>query len=170
MPELVVVGRVERPHGLSGEVSVEPWTDFPERFAPGLRLLWRRGGDERDLMLAGVRPHGRRLLARFEGVADVDSARGLQGGELCVPGAEAFPAPDGFYYAFEIEGFSCEGPEGAFLGRAVGLASTAAGPMLTVETAPGKEALVPFANPIVVRVDREERRIVLDPPEGLLEL
>ncbi len=169
MPELVV-GRVARPHGLSGEVSVEPWTDFPQRFVPGLRLLWRRGAVERQLTVAEARGNGRRLLLRFEGFSSVESARALQGGELCVSEAEAFPAPEGFYYAFEIQGFTCEGPSGKFLGRATGLESTPAGPMLTIETAPGKEALVPFAHPIVARVDREERRIVLDPPDGLLEL
>ncbi len=169
MPELVV-GRIARPHGLSGEVSVEPWTDFPQRFVAGLRLVWRRDAAHQELTVAEVRGNGRRLLVRFEGVTSVESARALQGGELCISAAEAFPAPEGFYYAFEIQGFSCEEPSGKVLGRATGLESTAAGPMLTVETASGKEALVPFAHPIVVRVDRAERRIVLDPPDGLLEL
>lgn len=170
MTELLVVGRVQRPHGLSGEVSIEVATAFPDRFTPGVCLVWRRGGAERELTLAAARPNGRRLLLRFEGVADVDEARALQGGELCVPEAEAFPAPEGFYYSHEIRGFFCEDASGLPLGRAAGLEQTAAGPMLTVETGPGREALVPFVHPIVVRVDREGRRIVLDPPAGLLEL
>ena len=170
MPPLLVVGAVRRPHGLRGEVVVEVRTDFPERFAEGLRLVWRKGSAERDLVVRAVRPGSRGLLMRFEGQEDLDAARGLQGGELCVPESEAHPAPEGFFYAHEVRGFACEDSTGRPLGSAVGLEATPAGPMLTVDTGGGREALVPWTRPIVVRVDREERRIVLDPPEGLLEL
>lgn len=170
MPPLLVVGAVRRPHGLRGEVIVDVRTDFPERFAEGVRLLWRGRGAERRLVVSGVRPGARGLLMRFEGVEDVDAARALQGGELCVPEAEAHPAPEGFFYAHEVRGFSCEDETGRPLGTAADLEHTPAGPMLTVATAEGREALVPWTHPIVVRVEREARRIVLDPPEGLFEL
>lgn len=167
---MLAVGRIRKPHGLTGEVSVEVWTDFPERFAPGTSLLWRGGAPERTLSLVGARGHPDQLLLRFEGVDDVDSARALQGGELFVPIEQAHPAPEGFFYEHEIRGFSCEDAGGRVLGIASGLEGTPAGPMLSVDVGPGREALVPFVHPIVVSVDRESRRIVLDPPEGLLEL
>jgi 16S rRNA processing protein RimM len=170
MPELLVVGRVRRPHGLDGEVSVEVLTDFPERFAAGAGLLWRGNAAERAVTVRSVRPHGERLLVRFEGVEGVDAARGLQGGELCVAERDAHPAPEGFFYDHEVRGFACEDARGRRLGAASGLAATPAGPLLTVVLESGREVLVPWTHPIVVRVDREERRIVLDPPEGLLEL
>ncbi len=169
-PEFLVVGRVERPHGLTGEVSVSIRTDFPERFEPGGVLEWRRGGESRALTLSAVRRHGHRLLVVFEGVADVDGARRLAGGELGVPAGEAFPAPDGYFYEHQIRGLVCEGPSGRRLGIAVALESTPAGPLLSVEVRPGRLALVPFVDGIVVAVDRPGRRIVLDPPEGLMEL
>ncbi len=145
-------------------------TDFPERFVPGAALLWRRGAESRRLVIATVRPHAGRLLVTFEGVADLAAARALSGGDLCVARADAFPAPDGFFYDHEIEGWVCEDPRGARLGTAVGFDRTPAGALLRVETRPGVVALVPFVHPLVVEVDRGGRRIVLDPPEGLLEL
>ncbi len=145
-------------------------TDFPERFGPGVRLRWRAGAQERDVTVRSARPHGERLLLAFEGIDGVDAARTLQGGELCVPQAEAHPAPEDFYYDHAIRGFACEDAQGRPLGVASGLERTPAGPLLSVEVSPGREALVPFTHPIVVRVDRQARRIVLDPPEGLLEL
>ena len=166
---MLAVGRIRKTHGLRGEVSVDVWTDFPERFSPGAALLWR-GVPERTLLLSGVRGHPDRLILKFEGVDDVDTARALQGGELFVPVEDAHPAPEGFYYGHEVRGFSCEDAGGRVLGIAAGLEQTPAGPMLSVDVAPGREALVPFVHPIVVVVDREGRRIVLDPPEGLLEL
>src|SRR5262245_22473369 len=170
MTEHLLVGRVMRPHGLGGEVSVEVLSDFPERFAPGPSLVWPRGWDERPLTLSAVRPHGRRLLITFEGVRDAESARALAGGELAVPKDEAFPAPEGYYYSHEIRGWTCETPEGRRLGTAADLEATPAGPMLSVDTGAGRIALVPFVNAVVRSVVREARRIVLDPPEGWFEL
>lgn len=168
--DFLVVGRVERPHGLTGELSVSIATDFPERFAPGLALAWRRGSESRALRVAEVRPHGRRLLLRVEGVADADAARALAGGELCVAREDAHPAPVGYYYEHQLEGFVCEDASGRRLGEAVGLEQTAAGPLLSVATGAGRTALVPFVEGIVVRVEPDRRRIVLDPPEGLMDL
>jgi 16S rRNA processing protein RimM len=170
MPPLLVVGAVRRPHGLRGEVVVEVRTDFPERFAEGARLVWRQGGLEKPLVVRGVRPFGGGLLMRFEGIEDVDAARVLQGGDLCVPETEAHPAPPGFFYAHEVRGFSCEDESGRALGTVLDLETTPAGPMLTVDAGGGREALVPWTRPIVVRVERESRRVVLDPPEGLFDL
>lgn len=155
---------------MAGELSIEVVTDFPGRFQPGAVLRWRLGAAQKTLTIASVRPHAARLLLRFEGVADVDAARALQGGDLCVPVGDAFPAPDGFFYGHEIRDWLCEDVRGNRLGRVEGLEQTPAGAMLSVETRAGKVVLVPFAHPIVVRVDRATRRIVLDPPEGLLDL
>ena len=170
-PELLLVGRIQRAHGLSGEVSVEVLTDFPERFTAGCRLIWRREGQaSRDLTVSGARRHGDRMLVRFEGWVGVDAVRPLLGGELCVPADRAFPAPEGFFYSHEIRGFACEDPRGASLGIAAGVEGTPAGPLLSLTLPSGREALVPFVAEMVVRIDREARRVVLDLPEGLLDL
>jgi len=65
---MLLVGIVRRPHGTAGEVSVEPATDFPERFAAGARFVWRREEVERAVSVVTARPHGARILIRFEGV------------------------------------------------------------------------------------------------------
>ncbi len=170
LSETLVVARVERPHGLAGEVSASILTDFPERLTPGSVFVWKRGNEERSLTLSAVRPHGRRLLMAFEGIDGPEAARTLSGGDLCVSASDAAPAPPGFFYSHEIRGWVCEDAGGRRLGEAAGLESTPAGPLLSVETRPGKIALVPFVDGIVLEVDRARRRIVLDPPEGLLEL
>jgi 16S rRNA processing protein RimM len=167
---MLLVALVKRPHGLAGEVSVEVLTTFPERFVPGSDLEWIRGSEKRSLRLSAARPHAGRWLLRFEGVDDVEAARALAGGELAVPESDAYPAPEGSYYSHRIRGFRCEDRRRRSLGIADGLEQTAAGPLLTVTTPAGKEVLVPFVAAIVVEVDDAERRIVLDPPEGLFEL
>jgi 16S rRNA processing protein RimM len=165
----LLVGMVRRPHGLKGELSVEPLTSFPERFVPGLSLVWTRGSEERPLRINGVRPQGRNLLLTFEGVLDVDAARGLAGGELSVSKGEAFPLPEGVHYSHELAGLPCFDPKGTPLGQAVRLEQTPGGPLLEIDTPKRRGVLVPFVEGIVT-VDRGGRRIILDPPEGLLDL
>jgi 16S rRNA processing protein RimM len=169
-PELLFVGRVERLHGIAGEVSVSIRTDFPERFVPGAAFLWRNGDATRELRVTSARPHAGRMLLRFEGVGDASAARALAGGDLCIASGDARPAPPGYFYEHEILGWVCEDRSGRRLGEVTGLERAPGAPLLSVETRPGKVALVPFVHGIVVSVDREARRVVLEPPEGLLEL
>ena len=165
-----MVGIVHKPHGLAGEVSVESVTDFPERFVPGTRLIWQRGGETREVAVASCRAHAGRLLIVFEGVSGLDAARALCGGELLVAAEDAVAAPPGFYFSHEVEGFRGEDRSGRLLGIVRGLSQTAAGPMLTLLTGGGKEALVPFVEEMVLKVDRDGGKIVLELPEGLLDL
>lgn len=145
-------------------------TSFPERFTPGLALLWRRGAEKRSLKLVSVRPHAGRLLILFEGVSDVDAARALGGGDLLVPRGAAVPAPEGFFYEYEVEGWRCEDTRGGLLGTVAGLKATPAGPMLEVAAPSKKSVLVPFVEGIVVRIDRATQKIILAAPEGLFDL
>jgi 16S rRNA processing protein RimM len=167
---MLLVGVVRRPHGLVGEVSVEPLTSFPDRFRPGLQLAWQKEDELRTLRVSSVRSHGNRLLVTFEGVGSVDEARGLCGGELSVASTEAVPAPEGFYYSHELAGWRCEDRQGRLLGTVAGLEETTAGPLLEVDTPSKKGALVPFVEGILVTVDRDLRRVVIDPPDGLFDL
>lgn len=167
---MLLVGIVRRPHGIAGEVSVEPATDFPERFVPGATFAWTRAGEDRTLVIATVRPHADRLLICFDGFADADGARSLAGGELWIPEDAAAPAPEDYYYAHEVEGWRCEDMAGRELGWAVVIERPAGGPILFVDAGGVEPLAVPFVRPIVVSVDRAARRIVLDPPEGLLDL
>lgn len=167
---MLLVGIVRRPHGIAGEVSVEPATDFPERFAAGSTFAWTRNGEEKSLVVASVRPHADRLLVRFDGFDDGESARSLAGGDLWVPEEEAAPVPDDYYYSHEVEGWRCEDAAGRELGTAVVIEKTAGGAMLFLDSGGPEPVAVPFVRPIVVSVERASRRIVLDPPEGLLDL
>lgn len=167
---MLLVGIVRRPHGIAGEVSVEPATDFPERFVAGADFTWSRAGEERELAVATVRPHGGRLLVRFDGIDDAQAARSLAGGDLSIPDEAAAPVPDDYFYAHEVEGWRCEDAAGHEIGKAVEIARTSGGAMLLLDSGGAEPVPVPFVRPIVVSVDRDARRIVLDPPEGLLDL
>jgi 16S rRNA processing protein RimM len=165
----IVIGRVMRPHGLDGEVSVEILTDFPERFREGLAVrLEGPDGAARDTRIATVRPHGGRALIRFEGIASPEAAESLRSFDLSVAKDEVVSRPDGFVFHWEVEGCQALDRAGRPLGVVKELADIGGRPLLVLETPRGARD-VPFARPIVVSVDVATRRIVLDPPPGLLD-
>ncbi|HSB62760.1 MAG TPA: ribosome maturation factor RimM, partial [Thermoanaerobaculia bacterium] len=101
----VVIGRVVKPHGLSGEVVVEPMTNFPDRFFEGLKVhLSGAGGPSREGRITRVRPQRDRLLITFEGFSDVEAAEELRNAELSVSAADVAPRPPGYVYHWEVEG------------------------------------------------------------------
>ncbi len=163
------VAAIKRPHGLRGEIAVEPIGDFPERLSAGSRLTARVEGGKRELTVEGVRPHGTHLLMRFSGCNSRESVERLAGGDLYVDREEVpAPSPD-FIFDDEIGGFRCVAISGETLGQAVAFERFGAHCCLRMER-DGKSILVPFVHPIVREVSRERRLIVLDPPDGLLEI
>ena len=168
----LVVGRVVKAHGITGEVVVDVRTDDPEtRFARGTSLRARaKGGAERRLVVDSSRPHGGRLLVRLDGVADRDGADALRGTLFLVDSSELPPIedPDEFY-DHQLEGLRVRTTAGADVGTVAEVLHTAAGELLSVRTG-DREVLVPFVGAIVTSVSLADQVIEIDPPEGLLEL
>lgn len=168
----LVVGRVVKAHGVTGEVVVDVRTDDPEtRFAPGTGLRARaKGGAESRLIVASARPHGGRLLVRLDGVADRDGADALRGALFLVDSADLPPIedPDEFY-DHQLEGLRVRTTAGDEVGTVAEVLHTAAGELLSVRTEDG-EVLVPFVGAIVASVSLADQVIEIDPPEGLLDL
>jgi 16S rRNA processing protein RimM len=168
----LVVGRVVKAHGITGEVVVEIRTDDPDtRFAPGTSLRGRpRGGPESRYVVESVRDHGGRLLVRLDGVGDRNAAESLKGTVFLVDSADLPPIedPDEFY-DHQLEGLRVATTAGMTVGLVAEVLHTAAGELLSVRTEEG-EVLVPFVGAIVTSVSLADQTIEIDPPEGLLEL
>jgi 16S rRNA processing protein RimM len=174
----LVVGRVAKAHGVTGEITVDVRTDDPEgRFAPGIRLRGRAprgkgdGAAEKEYVIESVRSHGGRLLMRLEGVADRDSADRLRGTVFLVDSGDLPPIedPDEFY-DHQLEGLTVHTTDGRIIGKVAEVLHTGAGELLSVRDADGAEVLVPFVAAMVVSVSLADQAIEIDPPEGLLEL
>jgi len=169
----LIVGRVAKAHGVTGELVVDVRTDDPElRFAPGA-VLRAKASDhgERNYVVVAVRPHGNRLLLRLEGVADRDAADALRG-RLFVIDSEDLPPIDepDTYYDHQLEGLRVRTTNGREIGTVAEVLHTAGGELLAVDRAEAGELLVPFVTAIVTSVSLDTGVVEIDPPEGLLEL
>lgn len=174
----VVVGRIGRPHGVRGEVTVEVRTDEPERrLADGTRLLAATDPDAatgRMLAIERAWWHSGRLVLAFDGIDDRNAAEQLRGLLLVVdrPDDELPEDPEEFYDS-QLVGCCVELLTGEVIGVVREVIHLPAQDLLAVDRAAdrneGGEVLIPFVSAIVPTVDVRAKRIVVDPPPGLLE-
>jgi 16S rRNA processing protein RimM len=166
----VTVGRIGRPHGIRGDVVVGVRTDEPElRFAKGSRLDTDPVGVG-PLVVAAIKWHSGELLVRFEGVADRDAAAELRGSWLLVDSASIEPPtdPDEFNDT-DLIGLSVRTVSGTEVGLVDDVLHS--GQDVLVIKAEGRGAvMVPFVLPLVPEVNVSSGYLVIDPPEGLLDL
>lgn len=166
----MVVGRIGRPHGVRGEMTVEVRTDDPElRFAPGTVLLTEPAA-RGPVTVAGRRWHREVLLLTVDGVESREDAEVLRDTELHVPVADLpeLDDPDA-WYDHQLVGLAVRLPDGETLGEVTAVRHEGAD-LLIVRRTDGRELLVPFVTAIVPTVDVAGGVVVVDPPEGLLDL
>ena len=170
----VVVGRIGKPHGLRGEVTVDVRTDEPERrFAPGSTLRAEpppgSASSLRSVTVAGARQHQSVLLVTFEELADRTAAEGARGIVLhaTIPADQSPEDPDE-YYDHQLVGLAACDVDGTALGTVAGLVHGGAQDLLRVDTPDGREALVPFVKALVPEVDVAGRRVVIADRPGLV--
>lgn len=167
----LVVGRIGKPQGVRGEVTVELRTDDPDaRFAPGSSL--RTDPVERGpLTVAEVRPRPGGLVVAFAGVVGREGAEALRGTMLVVDSADLPPIEDDDeWYDHDLIGLAAVDPAGTPLGTVADIVHAPASDLLVVKDADDREHLVPFLREFVPTVDMAARRVVVDAPEGLFDL
>ena len=169
----VVVGRIGKPHGIRGEVTVDVRTDEPERrFADGAALRAEPPGGSAfgvsRLTVARTRWHRSTLLATFAEITDRNAAEAARGVLLhaTIPADESPEDPDEFY-DHQLVGLAAYDVQGTALGEVTGLLHGAQD-LLTIRTTDGREALVPFVKALVPEVDLAGGRVVIDDRPGLV--
>ncbi len=165
-----MVGRIGRPHGVRGEVTVEVRTDDPElRFGAGAVLL-TDPADRGPVTVTRAHWHGTTLLLTLEGIDSREAAEAVRNTELLVAVADLpeIEDPDSFY-DHQLVGLAARLPDGSVLGEVTAVRHEAQD-LLVVRRPEADDVLVPFVQAIVPTVDVDGGFVVVDPPEGLLDL
>jgi 16S rRNA processing protein RimM len=175
-PRYLVVGHLAKAHGTKGEMFVLPLTDHPEgTYAPGVVvLLGRVEGDEPDpdlppLRIQTVRPFRGGFLVTFHGVENRNQAELLRGSYAYREASELEPLAEGELFHYQLVGMEVFTPDGARVGAVTHVYELQPVDLLEVR-GDTKEYMIPFLEQVVIEVDADGRRIVIDPPEGLLDL
>ena len=186
---LLVVGQIGKPHGIRGEVSVVVRTDEPEdRFVPGSVFVTEVPRDRRvstgpaavsgvkfdvpkQLVLESIRWHQGRGIAVFENIYDRNVAEELRGVFLQVDSDELTPPddPDEFH-DHQLVGLRVESADGTVHGSVERIEHAPSSDLIVLKKTGGGTALIPFVSAMVPTVDVAGGKIVVDLPEGLLDL
>lgn len=167
---MIEVGRVVRPQGNRGEVVIASSTDFgAERFREGAVLHVLREGRVEPMTVTSSREYDGRWIVGYEGIASIDAAETLRGAPVRIPAEELTPLEAGRHYVHDLVGCRVETDTGAAVGSVSDVQFGTGVPLLVVDDA-GAEVLIPFTEAVCRSVDVAGKRIVIDPPEGLLEV
>lgn len=185
MNEYAIVGRIRKPQGIHGDLTVELLTDDPERFfADGCRLFAgtvdgeiapdpadRRNPDSRqELTVEFAKPFREGLIVKFEQIPDRSAAELWRQRYLLVPASELTPPEGDEVFMHDLLGMRVVTETGREMGAVVGLYEMPQGLTLDVKgEAQGSEILIPYRPTVVSEVDLDSRIITVDSSCGLFE-
>ncbi|MFD1705859.1 ribosome maturation factor RimM [Siminovitchia sediminis] len=165
------VGKIVNTHGIRGEVRVISMTDFPdERYIPGntLYLFLPNKQEPTPLTVKSHRKHKNFDLLAFEGYDDVNEVEKWKTAMLKVHREQLSELPEGEYYFYEIIGCRVITEQGENIGIVKEILTPGANDVWVVEDKNGKDQLIPYIPDIVKKVSVAEKKIIIDPMEGLL--
>ncbi|UFU01004.1 ribosome maturation factor RimM [Radiobacillus kanasensis] len=165
------VGKIVNTHGIRGEVKVVRITDFEERFEKGETLYWvsSEGGEPIPLTIDGHRIHKQFDLLHFKSYDSINDVERFKNGMLKIEESQLTPLEEGEYYYHQIIGCEVETVEGEFLGKIKEILSPGANDVWVIQRPKQKDLLIPYIEEIVVDINVEEKKVKIDPMEGLLD-
>ena len=169
----IAIARIARTRGNRGEVLADLYTDNPERF-DDLDEVWLEYDDGRRRTrtrkkLEDVWEHKGRKVLKFEGVDTINDAGVWAGCWVMIPADQAVELPEGTYFNHDLIGCAVHGLDGTLIGTVSGVLDIADNRQLVVRGG-GREHLIPAVKSICVNVSIADKRITIDPPEGLMDL
>ena len=166
---LVPLGEFVATHGLEGWLRLNPLNPQSETLSPGLEVCLEKSGERSLHAIESSKPHKKQFLIKLRGVDHIDSARQHIGATLLVDDTALAALEPGQYYQYQVIGFEVVDVNGMVIGTVVSTLSTAGGELYVVQGSE-KEHLIPAVKEIVEKVDFAEKKMVINPPDGLLDL
>ena len=169
--DLIIVARAVRTRGLKGELLADVLTDFPQRFEEVSELTGvSLSGERKQFELENHWFQNDRMVLKFAGYDSIEAAQALVGHEFGLPEAERVELAKDEFYDWELEGCLVENKRGGSVGKVREVMRTGGVELLVVENEERREVFVPLVASIVIEIDVSGKKILIDPPEGLLDL
>ncbi len=162
-PVFLAVGKLRHAHGVNGEITMDIYTDFPERLRPGKKVYV--GERHQPLRISAKRKKNKFLLLSFDGFQDCDQINVFRN-EIVYIIAEKLPSlPDGQYYHHELLGLTVVDPDNSIMGSLAEIIETGANDVYVVKAEDGSETLLPAIAEVIIKVDLENRQMTVRPLE-----
>ncbi len=162
-PEYVLIGKLQRAHGVTGEIVLGIRTDFPERIKRG-KVIYL-GSDHSPRTISGARPFHTNVLITLDGIRNREEAAELTNLEVFVRIDELPALAEGQYYHHQLVGLKAVLENGTEIGTVTEIMETGANDVYVVADPSGKELLLPAIDSVIIRVDLPAKQMVVNPPE-----
>lgn len=167
----VIVARAVKVKGLKGELVAELLTDFPDRFESIVQFFAiSPEGEQISVVLERFGVQNDRVVLKLAGYDSIEAASTLIGYEFAVPDSDKIELADDEFYDWELEGCLVKTNAGQSVGVVTGIMRTGGADLLAVQSGDEQSKLIPMVGSILVSIDKERKVIIIDPPEGLLDL
>jgi 16S rRNA processing protein RimM len=165
----VPLGEIVATHGLDGWLKLNPFNPNSSALSTGVEVCLEKSGQQSLHQLESSKPHKRQFLIKLRGVDSINDAQRLIGSTLLISDETLDPLEPGQYYHYQVIGFAVVDLNGAEVGTITGTLSTAGGELYMVRGA-DKEHLIPAVKEIIEKVDFDDRKVIVNLPQGLLDL
>jgi 16S rRNA processing protein RimM len=165
-PVFLVIGKLRRPHGVTGEMLMDVLTDFPERLHKGVVVYM--GAQHKRLKIRSSRNQNKSMLVAFDGYTDPDAAGELRNELLYVRSDDRPPLPQGEYYHHQVLGLQVVDETGQSLGVLTKILDTGANDVYVVQPAHGPEILLPAIEQVILDIDLDRNQMKVHLLPGLI--
>lgn len=162
---MIKIGKIRGPWGREGELEIESYSPFPERFSKLKEIFI----GSKTYKISKIRYFPKKIVIKIEGIDFIEDALKLCSNEIEIPEEEIYSLPQDYFYLHDLEGCSVFLKDGEKIGFVDYVWEMGESTLLAVSSQKG-EILIPFAKSICYSIDIKEKRIEIDPPEGLLDL
>ncbi len=169
MEQFLRVGVISGAHGLKGEAKVFPTTDDPARFKELKRVFLDTEKEKRELRIEGVKFLKKYVVLKFKGYDDINEIEEYKGKDLLVSREDAVELGEDENFIVDLIGMEVETDTGETLGTLTDVIRTGANDVYAVETPEGKEILLPAIRDCILKVDVEQKHMLVHVLEGLLD-
>lgn len=166
-PDFLVIAFLRRPHGVQGEIIMDPHTDFPERITAGRKVFL--GEKHEAAMFESVRAHGNGMLVKLRGFDTPESVGRFRNQWVYVKAKDLPPLPQGLHYKYEFVGLEVVDDHGNALGKLAEILETGANDVYVVRDDAGREILLPAIPSVILNVDMEQRSMKVHLLDGLVD-
>ena len=162
-PEFIIVGKIGRPHGVKGELTFQPMTDYPERLVAGKMLLL--GKSRKGHKISSIRVKGADYILTLEGIESREEAQVLTNQLAYVPLASLPPLPEGEYYHHDLLGMRVVDTNGKELGVLTEILETGANDVYVVVSEDGEEVLLPVIPSVILDINNQAKCMTVQPQD-----
>ena len=166
---LIALGRFVATHGIEGWLKLNLYNPDSTVLSSTGPIVLEKDEVRSTYVLKGKKPHKGHLLVKLQGVDGIDGAKALVGSTLMVTEQALQPPGEGEYYYYQAVGLDVFDTEDHWIGKVTRIWFKEGGDLYVVSR-DSREFLIPAVKDVVVRIDLQANKMVITPPEGLLEI